>query len=125
MTSIVQDFNNIAGERLASLFHFLKTDPSANKQADELGLTLYAEPKHWLYGLLSFCAKACEAKIEEANGRPVLKTKEEGREPDPEATGKIGPDANSSNVLRPQTTPGHARPPDPSHARVLSGPVSA
>ena len=91
MTSIIHDFNNIAGElarRLASLFHFLKSDPSANKQADELGLTLYAEPKYWLYGLLSFCAKACEAKIEEANGRPVQKAKEEGGVPDLEATGK-------------------------------------
>ena len=91
MTSIIHDFNNIAGElarRLASLFHFLKSVPSTNKQADELGLTLYAEPKYWLYGLLSFCAKACEAKIEEANGRPVQKAKEEGGVPDLEATGK-------------------------------------
>ena len=39
MTSNIHDFNNIAGElarRLASLFHFLKSDPSANKQADIL-----------------------------------------------------------------------------------------
>ena len=91
MTSVIHDFNNIAGElarRPASLFHFLKSVPSANKQADELGLTLYAEPKYWFYGLPSFCAKACEAKIEEANGRPVQKAKKEGGVPDLEATGK-------------------------------------
>ena len=100
MTSVIHDFNNIAGElarRPASLFDFLKSVLSANKQADELGLTLYAEPKYWLYGLLSFCAKACEAKIEEANGRPAQKAKEEG------ACGhrqNISTNANSSNVLR-------------------------
>ena len=41
-----------------------------------------------LYGLLSYCAKACESKIEEANGTPVWKAKEEGGTPDIEATGK-------------------------------------
>ena len=130
MTSIIRDFNNIAGElarRLASLFHFLKSDPSANKQADELGLTPDAEPKYWLYGLLSLCAKACEAKIEEANGRPVQKASQ-GRRRRAGSRGhrqNTSTNANSSNVLRPQSTPGHARPPYPSPARVFSGPASA
>ena len=74
--------------RLASLFAFLKPDPSAGTQADTLGLALYADPAYWLYGLLSHCAKACESKIEEANGAPVWKAKEEGGTPDIEATGK-------------------------------------
>ena len=91
MRNIVYDFNNIGGElarRLASLFAFLKPDTSAGTQADTLGLALYAEPAYWLYGLLSYCAKACESKIEEANGTPVWKAKEEGGTPDIEATGK-------------------------------------
>ena len=54
--------------RLASLFAFLKPDPSTDTQTDPLGLSLYADPAYWLHGLLSFCAKACESKIEEANG---------------------------------------------------------
>ena len=91
MRNIVYDFNNIGGELargLASLFAFLKPDPSAGTQADTLGLALYADPAYWLYGLLSYCAKACESKIEEANGTPVWKAKEEGGTPDIEATGK-------------------------------------
>ena len=91
MRNIVYDFNNIGGElarRLASLFAFLKPDPNAGTQADTLGLALYADPAYWLYGLLSYCAKACESKIEEAKGVPVWKAKEEGGTPDIEATGK-------------------------------------
>ena len=91
MRNIVNDFNNIGGDlarRLASLFAFLKPDPSAGTQADTLGLALYADPAYWLYGLLSYCAKACESKIEETNGVPVWKAKEEGGTPDIEATGK-------------------------------------
>ena len=85
------DFNHIGGElarRLASLFAFLKPAPGTDTQADRLGLSLYAEPAYWLYGLLSFCAKACESKIEEANGAPVLRAKDEGGAPDTEATGR-------------------------------------
>ena len=91
MRNIVDDFNNIGGDlarRLASLFAFLKPDPSAGTQADTLGLALYADPAYWLYGLLSYCAKACESKIEETNGVPVWKAKEEGGTPDIEATGR-------------------------------------
>ena len=91
MRSITYDFNNIGGElarRLASLFEFLKPDSSAGTHADKLGLALYADPAYWPYGLLSFCAKACESKIEEANGIPVQRAKDEGGTPDIEATGK-------------------------------------
>ena len=91
MRSICYDFNHIGGElarRLASLFAFLKPASSTDANADRLGLSLYAEPAYWLYGLLSFCAKACESKIEEANGAPVLRAKDEGGAPDTEATGR-------------------------------------
>ena len=91
MRSICNDFNHIGGElarRLASLFPFLKPAPGTDTQADRLGLSLYAEPAYWLYGLLSFCAKACESKIEEANGAPVLRAKEEGGAPATKATGR-------------------------------------
>ena len=75
MRNICYDFNNICGElarRLASLFAFLKPELNTDMQADPMGLSLHADPAYWLYGLLSFCAKACEAKIMEANGAPVL-----------------------------------------------------
>ena len=91
MRSICNDFNHIGGElarRLASLFAFLKPASGTDTHADRLGLSLYAEPAYWLYGLLSFCAKACESKIEEANGAPVLRAKDEGGAPDTEATGR-------------------------------------
>ena len=91
MRSICYDFNRIGGElarRLASLFAFLKPAACTDTNADRLGLSLYAEPAYWLYGLLSFCAKACESKIEDANGAPVLRAKDEGGAPDTEATGR-------------------------------------
>ena len=91
MRSISYNFNHIGGElarRLASLFAFLKPASSTDTRADRLGLSLYAEPAYWLYGLLFFCAKACESKIEEANGAPVLRAKDEGGAPDIEATGR-------------------------------------
>ena len=34
-------------------------------------------PGYWLYGLLSFCAKACENKTAEANGAPAFRAKDE------------------------------------------------
>ena len=77
-----------AVRRLASLFAFLKPASSTDTHADRPGLLLCAEPAYWLYGLLSFCAKACESKIEEANGAPVLRAKDEGGAPDTEATGR-------------------------------------
>ena len=84
MRNICYDFNNICGEmarRLASLFAFLEPEPNATMQDDPLGLSLYAEPAYWLYGLLSFCAKSCESNIAEANGTPVLGAKDEGGTP--------------------------------------------
>ena len=91
MRNICYDFNNICGEmarRLASLFAFLKSEPDATMQEDPMGLSLYAEPAYWLYGLLSFCAKACESKIAEANGTPIVGAKDDGGTPALEATGK-------------------------------------
>ena len=91
MRNICYDFNNICGEmarRLASLFAFLKSEPNAAMHADPMGLSLCADPAYWLYGLLSFCAKACESKIAEANGTPVLGAKDEGGTPALEATGR-------------------------------------
>ena len=74
MKDICQDFDNICGEmanRLASLFAFLKPT-SANANSDPTGQSLYADPGFWLYGLLSFCAKACETKTAEAKGAPAM-----------------------------------------------------
>ena len=91
MRNICYDFNNICGEmarRLASLFAFLKSEPNATMKDGPMGLSLYAEPAYWLYGLLSFCAKACESKIAEANGAPVVGAKDEGGTPALEATGR-------------------------------------
>ena len=89
--NVCYDFNNICGElarRLASLFIFLKPEPGTDPYADPTGLSLYADPAYWLYGLLSFCAKACESKTEEANGAPVQGVKEDGDTPALEATGR-------------------------------------
>ena len=91
MRNVCYDFNNICGElarRLASLFNFLTPEPGTDPYADPTGLSLYADPAYWLYGLLSFCAKACESKTEEANGAPVLGAKEDGDTPALEATGR-------------------------------------
>ena len=116
MRNIVYDFNNIGGElarRLASLFAFLKPDPSAGTQADTLGLALYADPAYWLYGLLSYCAKACESKIEEANGDPSMESKRGGRHATRHRSHRqnLGAYANSCNVLWPQSKPRQAGPP--------------
>ena len=73
--------------RLASPFAFLKPASNTDTKADR-GLSLCAELAYWLYGLSSFCAKACESKIEEANGASVLRAKDEGGAPDTEATGR-------------------------------------
>ena len=53
-----------------------------------MGLSLYADPGYWLYGLLSFCAKACESKAVEANSTPSLRKQDERGTPALEATGK-------------------------------------
>ena len=91
MKDICHDFDNICGEmakRLASLFAFLKPASSGTKHSDPMGLSLYADPGYWLYGLLSFCAKACESKTAEANGTPALRARDERGTPALEATGK-------------------------------------
>ena len=75
-------------KRLASLFAFLKPASSGTKHSDPMGLSLYADPGYWLYGLLSFCAKACESKTAEANGTPALRARDERGTPALEATGK-------------------------------------
>ena len=91
MKDICHDFDNICGEmdkRLASLFAFLKPASNATKHSDCMGLSLYADPGYWLYGLLSFCAKACESKTAEANGTPALRARDERGTPALEATGR-------------------------------------
>ena len=80
MKDVCHDFDNICSEmakRLASLFAFLKPASTNAKHSDPMGQLLYADPGYWLYGLLSFCAKACESKTAEANGAPVLRAKDE------------------------------------------------
>ena len=54
---------------------------SASTRAKKKGQSLYAGPGFWLYGLLSFCAKACETKTAEANGAPAFRVKEERATP--------------------------------------------
>ena len=84
MKDICHDFDNICGEianRLASLFAFLKPASTNAKHSDPMGQLLYADPGYWLYGLLSFCAKACESKTVEAKGAPVLRAKDERNTP--------------------------------------------
>ena len=84
MKDICQDFDNVCGEmanRLASLFAFLKPTSANAKHSDPMGQSLYADPGFWLYGLLSFCAKACETKTAEANGAPAFRAKEERATP--------------------------------------------
>ena len=80
MKDICHDFDNICGEmakRLASLFAFLQPASADATHSDPMGLSLYADPGYWLYGLLSFCAKARESKTAEANGAPALRAKDE------------------------------------------------
>ena len=43
-------------------------------------MALYADPTYWLYGLLSFCAKSCEAKTSEAGGEPDFRTSKERKQ---------------------------------------------
>ena len=80
MKDICHEIDNICGEmakRLASLFAFLKPASNVAKDSDPMGLSLYADPAYWLYGLLSFCAKACESKTAEANLTSVLGARDE------------------------------------------------
>ena len=77
-----QDFDTVCGamaEQLASLFAFLKLDRAEESDMRDKEPVLYADPSYWLYGLLSFCAKSCEAKTAEVGGLPIFKTNREGK----------------------------------------------
>ena len=63
--------------QLAALCAFLKSGPAEPPEKEGEDLALYADPSYWLYGLLSFCAKSCEAKTTEAGGEPNFKTSKE------------------------------------------------
>ena len=72
-----EDFDTICGavaSQLAALFAFLKPSQDRLPGTDRDDLALYADPTYWLYGLLSFCAKSCEAKTTETGGEPDFKT---------------------------------------------------
>ena len=75
-----EDFDTICGAmaaQLAALFAFLKPGQETLPGTDRDDLALYADPTYWLYGLLSFCAKSCEAKTTETGGEPDFKTSKE------------------------------------------------
>ena len=77
-----QDFDNLCGAmaaQLAALFAFLKSNHAEEPEMGCAELALYADPSYWLYGLLSFCAKSCEAKTAEVGGQPIFKTSKEGK----------------------------------------------
>ena len=64
----------------AQLFAFLKPGQEKLPGKDGEDLALCADPTHWLYGLLSFCAKSCEAKTTETGGEPDFKTSKERKQ---------------------------------------------
>ena len=79
----IEDFDAICGAmaaQLAALFEFLRPSEEKTQKADQAELALYAEPTYWLYGLLSFCAKSCEAKTAEAGGAPDFRTSKERKQ---------------------------------------------
>ena len=79
----IEDFDAICGAmaaQLAALFEFLRPGEEKTHKADQDELALYAEPTYWLYGLLSFCAKSCEAKTAEAGGEPDFRTSKERKQ---------------------------------------------
>ena len=95
-----QDFNGVCGAmaaQLASLFAFLKPAQPEETRDDLAELALYADPAYWLYGLLSFCAKSCEAKRAEVGGIPAFRAKEEGKEEGP--TPILEPNRNSLSLM--------------------------
>ena len=78
-----EDFDTICGAmaaQLAALFAFLKPGQETLLGKDGEDLALYADPTYWLYGLLSFCAKSCEAKTTETGGEPDFKTSKERKQ---------------------------------------------
>ena len=80
---IREDFDAICGAmaaQLAALFAFLQPSEEKPQKTDQAELALYADPTYWLYGLLSFCAKSCEAKTAEAGGEPDFRTIKERKQ---------------------------------------------
>ena len=78
-----EDFDTICGAmatQLAALFAFLKPGQETPPGRDRDDLALCADPTYWLYGLLSFCAKSCEAKTTETGGEPDFKTSKERKQ---------------------------------------------
>ena len=78
-----EDFDTICGAmaaQLAALFAFLKPSQDLQQGTGQDDLVLYADPTYWLYGLLSFCAKSCEAKTTEAGGEPDFRTSKERKQ---------------------------------------------
>ena len=78
-----EDFDAICGAmaaQLAALFAFLQQSEEKPQKTDQAELALYAGPTYWLYGLLSFCAKSCEAKTAEAGGEPDFRTSKERKQ---------------------------------------------
>ena len=69
-------------------------------------LVLYADPSYWLYGLLSFCAKSCEAKTAEVGGPPIFKTNREGKKDC--TTPVLEPTRNSWPLCRQSSCHSHA-----------------
>ena len=78
-----EDFDAICGAmaaQLAALFAFLQPSQQQPQRTDQAELALYVDPTCWLYGLLSFCAKSCEAKTAEAGGEPDFRTSKERKQ---------------------------------------------
>ena len=80
---VKEDFDTICGAmatQLAALFAFLKPSKDVQPMTGQEDVALYADPAYWLYGLLSFCAKSCEAKTTEAGGEPDFRTSKERKQ---------------------------------------------
>ena len=78
-----EDFDAICGAmaaQLAALFAFLQPSQEQPQRTNQAELALYADPTYWLYGLLSFCAKSCEAKTAETGGEPDFRTSKERKQ---------------------------------------------
>ena len=73
---IREDFDAMAAQ-LAALFAFLQPSEEKPQKTDQ---AVYADPTYWLYGLLSFCAKSCEAKTAEAGQKPDFRTIKERKQ---------------------------------------------
>ena len=73
---IRKDFDNVCSAmaaQLAALFSFLEPNRPRWEARNQ-----YCVGTCWLYGLLSFCAKSCEAKKQQkVGGQPILLAKKE------------------------------------------------